>query len=195
MGETTQRKHITTRQISELLEQDKKHGLREALQEFLRTQGPRNSKASNAEQAFETITVPDLPAEALLAVVKEQASLTFLHPDYQIYAFIQDERGKTFEVATWEPGQSVSSETVREHFRTLGFTGNAAAFISWVAKNHPERGWYLTIPEDECCFSKKNGLFFPAFGRGGLNCDLNLFSPEYGWHDGYCFVAFREIKG
>lgn len=143
-------------------------------------------------RAVETVTVPDLSAKKLLSAAKAQAGLTYVHPDYENLNLVRDERGKTYEVLTWKPRRGVSSDAVRKHFRRLGFTGNTAAFISRVAKNHPE-GSFVTIPEDEWCFVYYEGLCVPSFVRDCLRRDLSLPGLAGVWGGGNVFVAFREI--
>ena len=140
----------------------------------------------------ETVTVPDLPASALVAVVNEVVGLTYLNPDYAKYAFLQGERGKTYEVLTWKPGRGVSSDAVREHFNALGFHGNTAAFLEWNRKDHGD-GWFASIPEDDRCFrGADRSLFAPLFLRGGACRGLRLGGLDGGWSGAGVFVAFRE---
>lgn len=145
-----------------------------------------------AVNADGTITVPDLSAMDMLAVAKEKAVLTYLDFDYQKYAFIKDEKGKKFEVATWAPGRGVSSDAVREYFRALGFEGNPAAFVAWITKVDRD-GWYVSIPEDARCFAIGDALFAPYFGRDGSRRGLRLLRLANGWYSDRVFVAFREI--
>jgi len=140
----------------------------------------------------ETVTVPDLPAEALVAVVKEAVGLTYLNPDYAKYAFLRDERGKTYEVLTWKPGRGVSSDAVCEHFNALGFHGNTAAFLEWNRKDHGD-GWFVSIPEDDRCFRDADrDLYAPDFRRNGAYRGLSLDALAGDWSGGNVFVAFRE---
>jgi hypothetical protein len=140
----------------------------------------------------ETVTVPDLPASALLAVVNEAIGLTYLNPDYAKYAFLRDERGKTYEVLTWAPGHGVSLDAVREHFSALGFCGNTAAFLEWNRKDHGD-DWFVSIPEDDRCFrDAARNLYAPYFSRDGASRRLDLCRFAGDWYGDCVFVAFRE---
>lgn len=153
-------------------------------------------EGQGAAAPIETIAVPDLPAGALVALAEEKLKLAVLDSDYLKWDFVRGERGKTHEVATWKPGRRVSSEEVREHFRTVGgdrpFVGNAAAFLAWVTDNCPE-GWHVTVPENPDCFRIAGGcLLAPGFFRGGSGRGLILGGVASGWGADFVFVAFRE---
>lgn len=150
-------------------------------------------KKAVKRSSVKTITVPDISAKKLLAATEAQADLTDVDPDYENRNFVRGARGKTYEVLTWKPGRNVSSDAVREHFRPRGFTGNTAAFISWVAEKHP-KGWYASIPEDEQRFAVGGGLYAPGFHRVDSDRKLDLCRLAGDWDDDYVFVAFREIE-
>lgn len=151
-----------------------------------------NGKGETKHQPAGTITVPDLPAAALLTVAKEKAGFKDINSGYNKYGFVRGECGKTYEVAKWAPGRGVSSDAVREHFSALGFEGNAVAFVAWIAKVNRD-GWYATIPEDDKCFVDGGVLRAPSFLRDGSCRGLGLPRLAGDWHGDRVFVAFREI--
>jgi hypothetical protein len=157
---------------------------------LLRGVAGKNCLAS-ATPGAETVTVTADTASALVHAVNEAVDLTHLNPDYAKYAFLQGECGKTYEVLTWKPGKSVSSDAEREHFSTLGFRGNTAAFLEWNRKDHGD-GWFVSIPEDDRCF-RATYLYAPYFRRHGAIRGLHLRVLAGDWGSVYVFVAFREV--
>jgi hypothetical protein len=141
----------------------------------------------------ETVTVPDLPAEAMLAAAEEAAGLTYVNPGYRDWNVVRGGRGRTYEVLKWNPGRRVSSDEVREHFRFLGAKGDAAAFVAWVKEGRHSDGWYVSVPEDAGCFCDAHDLYAPNFNRNGSCRGLRLSHLSGDWHDGSCFVGFREL--
>jgi hypothetical protein len=148
-------------------------------------------------QKYETVIVPNLPAPVLLAVVKEEVGLTELDPVYAKRGFLRNERGKTYEAVTWDPGFLVTTDAVREHFDRLGFGGNTAAFLEWIKKDRGD-GWFVTIPDDRWLFHDAGRrLYVPCFLRSSAPDDsirsLRLNETLRWWYR-TTFVAFREIR-
>lgn len=140
------------------------------------------------------VTVPDLPAAALIELAKMDLKLTYLDGDLAKWGFITDERGKIYEVQVWKPGRDfVTAAEVREHFKN-GFVGNTAAFVAWVTKHSPE-GYHASIPEDARLFAHGSNLYAPHFLRVGERRGLCLsYDVRSRWNDDWSFVAFREFK-
>lgn len=143
--------------------------------------------------ALERITIPNLSAAELVAQAQSKLERTYLDPGFAKWEFVTNEAGKTYEVMVWAPGRYVTNEEVRRHF-PKGFTGNTAAFVTWVTVNNPE-GFYASIPEDGRLFLGGGNLCVPIFNREDGYRSLDLIHIDDDWYDLYCFVAFREFKG
>jgi hypothetical protein len=152
------------------------------------------SKKKRKRAARDLIQVPDLSAVELIKLAQEKLGLTYLDPDYAKYAFLHDERGKTYEAKVWKPGREVVPATeVREHF-TDGFVGNTAAFTAWLIKHDPE-GYHASIPADDRLFQHGSSLCAPGFLRAESDRQLRLSDDvRYRWGGDCSFVAFREFK-
>jgi len=150
--------------------------------------------APSAASSAEIIQVPDLPAADLIKLAEKRIDLTYLNPDLASWDFMQNERGKKYEVMTWAPGRDVSSADVRDYFNERRFSGNTAAFISWLMEKQPY-GYHASIPEDEqlWCDPESGGLCAPYFYRDGARRRLDLHGVRDDWRGRWVFVAFREI--
>jgi|GEM_PF-7100011 len=141
------------------------------------------------------VWVPDISAAELVAMVQEHVGLTHCDPNYAKYSFLQDARGKGYEVCVWRPHMAVETTTVREHFRTRGFDGNPAAFLTWVM--HSPLGLHASIPSDDAQLfrcPKTGTLFAPDFGREGSDRGLGLHEVTHNWESGWVFVGFRSVQ-
>lgn len=152
------------------------------------------------EGQTQTVTVPNVSDEELIAAAESDIKLTYLNPAYRSEdnKIIQGEGGKTYEVATWRPGRNASSAEARKHFRDLDpanpYLGNPAAFVAWITEKQPE-GWHVSIPEESRLLRSAGGyLCAPDFHRGGADRGLDLRGVASDWRDGYVFVAFREVS-
>jgi hypothetical protein len=150
------------------------------------------------EGQTQVVTVPDKSVNGLVDTAEREIGLTYLNSALRSNAFIIDERGKTYEVATWKPGRHVSSEDVRKHFRDLDpsnpYLGNTAAFVAWVTEKQP-MGWHVSIPEKSRLLpGADGGLCAPLFYRGGAGRCLDLDGVAGGWGADDVFVAFREVS-
>lgn len=150
------------------------------------------------------ILVPDLPAAGLTALLKRERKLTYLDPDQEAWDFYTGldgkpipGRGKKFEARVWKPdlkpGQVISSDAVRDHFRQEGFTGNVGAFTQWLRQVDPA-GYYASIPDDNGCWrSADRDLYAPfSFFDDGYR-KLRRHWIGGGWIGDWSFVGFREI--
>ncbi|MDD5438091.1 MAG: hypothetical protein PHC70_03020 [Patescibacteria group bacterium] len=152
------------------------------------------------------IVVPDLSPVKLVAQAKKKARLTYLNPNLKTrnfcaYRVEKDEparvlevRGKKYEVLTWKPGEYVTTEQVRNHFKVLEADGNTAAFITWISKVRPV-GFHTSVPSDDALlFCDPDGSFYaPIFSCVETCRHLDLRDVDNGWDDYWVFVAFREI--
>lgn len=152
------------------------------------------------------ICVPDMPATELTEALKRECRLTYLDPDQARWNFytgvdgnLISGRGKKYEVIVWKPellpGEVISSEAVREHFRALDAHGNVGAFTAWLRQVKDPIGYYASIPENNDCWRSPRSL--------RLFAPCSIFGPDYrklrqhwfddGWHGDWSFVGFREI--
>lgn len=152
------------------------------------------------EGQTQTVTVPKVSDEELIAAAESDIKLTYLNPAYRSEGnkIIQGEGGKTYEVATWKPGRNVSSAEVRKHFRDLDlanpYLGNPAAFVAWITEKQPE-GWHVSIPEESRLLRHAGGsLCAPGFDRGSAGRSLLLDDVASDWDVDFVFVAFREVS-
>jgi len=141
------------------------------------------------------IIVPHLSAPALIAQAKEKLILIYCNSNLKTWKFGTPDRATTYEVHTWPPDRTVTSEEVRAYFRERGFIGNTAAFIAWVTQQNPADGYYTSIPEDDQLWRgpESRVLCAPCFDRGGSYRGLGLRGVRRSWYKGWVFVAFREL--
>mgnify|MGYP006055089659 CR=1 FL=1 len=146
------------------------------------------------------IFVPDIDAVELAALAEEELDLTYLNPDYERWDFYRGldgrpipGRGKVFEVMTWHPERSVSSEEVHEHFKAEGFCGHTGAFAQW-RRTCGLAGYHTSIPEDNGCWRGSDGrLYAPVSGFYSGSRRLNHGWVDSPWDNYWSFVAFREV--
>jgi hypothetical protein len=158
----------------------------------------RLQAVARALNGTETVMVPNLSTRTQVAVVIESIGLlglmVNLSPDFAKYGFLRDERGKVYQVLTWQPGQSVSSDTVLDYFDDIGYHGNTAAFLEWIKKDRGQ-GVFASIPDGGRCFRDGAvGLCAPCFDRTGSPPELYLRRLDSDWYDGTVFVGFREVQ-
>lgn len=153
--------------------------------------------------AHSTVTVPNLSGAGLLQEVREDLKPSYVDRNYPGFAgssLVRDERGRTYEVATWKPNRDVVTEEVRAHFAKLGFRGNAAAFLEW-ARQDTGDGWFATVPDEPYCVSAVDdseevavSCFAPYFRRLAGSTALLLRYVDRAWPADTTFVAFREVR-
>ncbi len=148
----------------------------------------------------EIIKVPNLTAPELIATTKEQIDLTFVQSEILSWNFMGNEAGKRFEVMTHSLRRRPSIKTLFRRFRSKGFSGNTAAFLSWIGERKPV-GYCISIPEDEhrrwSC-PKDGTLCAMYFQQEEEHRILDLDRPDGNWSDeteNDVAVAFREIIG
>lgn len=144
---------------------------------------------------LEIITVPDLHAAGLAALLNKESRPVFFHDQFAVWDFIQGERGKSYEVMTWSPKQATSTEETRRYFRTRGFNGIVPAFFEWLIRHKPQ-GYYVTIPsEDISLWHSQDAKHscVPSYRSQGILNQLVLDDIDTEWSDQFVFVAFREI--
>lgn len=146
------------------------------------------------------ILVPDLDAVTITALAKRQCKLNYLDRDYEKWDYLISldkkpisGRGRRFEVLTWKPNWSVSSDEVRKYFQKKGSSGHTAAFTAWVAQHSPE-GYHASIPEDSGHASRSP----PNGGRASDRDRRSRKTARRGRRRSrasrrWCFVAFREL--
>jgi len=146
-----------------------------------------------------TVTVPDLPANELIALARRSFQeagipLTYLDSDYNGWNFLLDERGKTFRVFTRNVGREWESEEARTWQKSIGADGNTAAFIAWVIKHKP-MGLFTSIPNDRArLFRYSSGILYaPFFYRDGDRRKLDLSDVRSRWDAVSFAVAFSAI--
>lgn len=140
------------------------------------------------------IEVPDLSAAELIARAKCDFESMHLDANLASWDFIQDERGKKYEVMEWYPQSITFSSEVLSFFKSYGFDGNTAAFIAWIIERKP-KGYYVSIPanEDRLFRGQSNArLDAPASTTDG-GPRLYLCSVRLEWSNWWSFVAFRQI--
>lgn len=154
--------------------------------------------SSNPET--ETVTVPDLPAAELIALVRrsfEEAGipLIYFNPDLQAWDLLLDERGKTFQVLRRKFGRGWDAREARAWQKSVGADGNVASFIAWVIVKKPT-GWFVSIPNDDSRLwrrSVSSDLFVPRFYRHGAHRRFDLSGVQGKWSGYGSVVAFRTI--
>ena len=150
-----------------------------------------------AQEIRGIVTVPDLSAAKLFALVRKRAGLTNHAPALASWDFMRDERGKRFEVMVWGRlgGCCTSTGMVREYSNEVGFHGNVAAFIAWCMEP-PPIGGYVSIPdEDTLLFRDKHRHFFaPCLDRDSTDRGIGLVGTRGTLEGNQNFVAFREVK-
>lgn len=153
------------------------------------------------------ITVPDLSPIELVARAECDIKTTHLSDEFAVWDFYQHRvpidqpersiqtRGKRYEVLTYAPGKIQTTDQVRRYFKGLNADGNTGAFISWVMESLP-RGVHVSIPYDDTLLWRRqeSGTLYALYfdhedDRRGL--DLRMVNRD--WHEGWTFVAFREI--
>lgn len=168
--------------------------IREEKMERIATKSPIVSACENI------ITVPDLSAVDLTALTKKNCSLTYLDSDYPSWDFYKDldgkpisGRGKIFEVLTWKPKKSVTSEEVRQYFCGRGFSGHSGAFTAWVGERKIS-GYQASIPDENSCWrDPESGLCAPFSIFYGVHRDLRFVVIDHEWGRDLSFIAFREL--
>lgn len=141
------------------------------------------------------VTVPDMSAADLVALAKQNLALTHLDEDLPRWDFIQDERGKRYEVLIWSPGRDVVATDTRAYFSERKFNGNTAAFIAWVVARNPE-GYWASTPDEAARLwrdPRSRRLCALRFIRDGADSWLNIDFVGNGWGSHWSLVAFREI--
>lgn len=152
------------------------------------------------------ILVPDFSPAQLIEDANRVVGFAYVTPNLAGWDFYQlcdekgevvgrlDVQGRTFEVLTWAPGEYVTTQQVRDHFKELDADGNTGAFIEWV-KNKP-KGWHISIPSsDEALWRdpESGHLYASFFYRSVGSCELRLYDVDGEWSDDAVFVAFRAL--
>jgi hypothetical protein len=151
------------------------------------------------------ITVPNLSAAGLIAETKEKLGLEVLELDelgYRFYDFMNDEAGRTYDVRVWVPNRPVKTSEVRKYFSDLGFDGNTAAFLTWVAKSNP-RDYHMSIPSDDSrlYFHRQlrllcaPGFQHPRPKKRYLALTRVDGAVDGAWREHWRFVGFRPVAG
>lgn len=158
------------------------------------------TKNDVAATTNETVTVPDLPAAELIALVQrsfKEAGIpfTYFNPDLEAWDFLLDERGKTFQVLMYNFGRNWETHEARAWQKSVGADGNVAAFIAWVIAKKP-MGWFVSIPNDDARLWRhpvRGFLCAPRFYRDDDYRDFHLRDVQGQWGGGSSAVAFRAI--
>ena len=148
------------------------------------------------ETSINVVTIPfRATAAGLIEHANKEIDLTYLNSDLATWNFIQSEAGKRYEVMTKSFGRSVSTQEVRDFFKTQGFGGNTAAFVAWVTEHKP-KGNHASIPEKDNDLwrgPESRVLCAPYFRHGVAGRELGLDGVRDDWDDCWVFVAFREV--
>lgn len=152
------------------------------------------------------ILVPDgLSAIELTAALNRERKLTYFDLDqkgWDFYVGLDGQsvpgRGKKFELVVWkpdlEPGEIISSEAVRDHFRQESAKGHVGAFTQWLRRVEDTSGNYASIPEDnECWRCADDSLCVPCSSFVGGDRWLRQRELGNDWDVRWSFVAFREV--
>ncbi len=151
------------------------------------------------------ITVPDLPAADLTALMLKERGFTHCDPDLRHYDYYRGldgleitGRGRRYEVMIWNPGKTVeekvSPEEVRGHFQGLGAFGHSGALIQW-PRVISVYGFFATVPPENACHRGPTGVLSALtvdIGPGGSK--LSLQPVNNGWSHIWGFVGFRLVS-
>ncbi len=150
------------------------------------------------------LVVPDLAAIDLTEITRKELDLTYLEPGYARHDYYRGNDGQvipgramSFEWTLWQPEiapcASIESESVRKHFRDLGFKGHWGAFTQW-RRIYGLEGDHASIPDDDGCWRSPYGsLFAPLSIFGGNYRGFGLGGIRLHWDSHWTFVAFRKL--
>lgn len=150
----------------------------------------------------ETITVPDLPAAELIALVERsfqeaRIPLDYVNPELATWDFLLNERSKTFQVFMRTFDRQWTAEDARMWQQSLGADGNVAAYLTWVMTKKPT-GISVSIPNDDARLynllnRSKSTPCVLGFEHVSGDRILGFDSFECRWSSRSYLVAFRII--
>ncbi|MBI2484871.1 hypothetical protein HYW18_01850 [Candidatus Uhrbacteria bacterium] len=153
---------------------------------------------------YDIITVPDLHATKLTALVARELDLTHLDQGYTIWDYYVGSSGKLipgrgckFKPMVWtpdlRPGEVIPADVVRDHFRKKGALGHVGAFTWWCRVFDP-RGYHISVPDiDACWYHDSRSLSVPGFMSDQFGRDLARHWPADSWHYDVSFVGFLPV--
>jgi hypothetical protein len=151
------------------------------------------------------ITVPDLAAVELTALMLQERGFTDCHPDLLCWDYYRGldgseiaGRGRTYEASIWIPRlkieEDISSEKERGHFQNMNAFGHVGAFIQCL-RVIPFMGFFATIPPDnECWCGLPNCLSAVVADIGPGSRSLNRRFVSIPWNHLWAFIGFRLIS-
>ncbi|MFN9809920.1 MAG: hypothetical protein ACK6CU_09855 [Deltaproteobacteria bacterium] len=138
------------------------------------------------------VTVPEATSAQLVELVRRQLGVQFVDTHLAGWKFMSDERGRSYFVKVATPTRGVSAEHAFAVF-SGGYSGNVAAFLSWLLSAQPGLGCYATVPRDGELYAYGGTLWAPHYTVTEGHRELSLVGhPRNVLQDTITFVGFRE---